>query len=141
MKTPEEQVQNQFHQVVVMPSYIELNGMPDFQPEQEAGVPIGVDQGVAAQVCRTPIIAPKCIKNLISILGPKGKINHLPNMFLGMAQDAKENELPTATLAIGLYDDDTSGMLPGQYVAELHLVVHRLPDDKELAENVPVARG
>jgi len=107
----------------------------------KGGGPVGVDHGIAAQVVRTPVIAPKCNENLHKILGPNGKINHLPNMFLAMAQDASAKELPSATLVVGMYGDDTAGILPGQYVAELHLVIHRMPDDKEVTENVPVPRG
>jgi hypothetical protein len=144
--TPEEQaIHDLYHQEVCAPDYsgdyMDISKLPEGGGIQaRGGGPCGVDHGIAAQVHRTPVIAPKCNTNLHKLLGPNGKINHLPNMFLAMAQDAAAKELPSATLAIGMYGDDTSGILPGQYVAELHLVIHRMPDDKEVAENVPVPR-
>jgi hypothetical protein len=129
----------------IMPDYLDVGKIPEVGDEPgvrkiSGKLPIGVDQGVSAQICRTPVVAPRCNENLHKILGPKGKIQHLPNMFLAMAQDASAQELPTATLAIGLYDDNTAGILPGQYVCELHLVIHRMPDDKDMRKHVDVKR-
>jgi len=137
--TPEEIVKDQFFQETVLPSYVDVNGLPDLTPQ--AGIPMGVDQGVAAMVVRTPKLTRKCTLNLRELAKPGGKLQQLPSMFEAIANDAAEQNLPTATLVVGMYGDDTSGVLPGQYVAQLHLVVHRMPDDKEFAENVPVARG
>ena len=65
------------------------------------------------------------------------KLDSLPNIFVRIATDAAEQNLPTATLVIGMCED-TVGVLPRQYVAELHLVVYRMPDDKDPNENIPV---
>lgn len=145
--TPEEKaIANLYTQSDCIPdygNYMDVDALPEKQEiKAKGGGPCGVDHGIAAQVTRTPVIAPKCNENLHKILGPNGKINHLPNMFLAMAQDAAAQDppLPSATLAIGMYGDDTAGVLPGQYVAELHLVIHRMPDDKKVTENVPVSR-
>lgn len=140
--SPEEIVASLYTEEVIMPPhYMDVRELPEGGKEIKGKLPIGVGQGCAAQVCRTPLIAPKCNENLHKILRPGGKINHLPNMFLAMAQDAAEKDLPSATLAVGLYDDDTRGVLPGQYVAQLWLVIHRMPDEKKVEENVSVPGG
>ena len=138
--TPEEQLDALYSQEDVFPQYyMDVAAIPSSGEVQIKGkLPIGVDHGISAQVCRTPVIAPKCNENLHKILGPGGKINHLPNMFLAMAQDANENQLPSATLIVGLCDDDTTGVLPGQYICQLWLVIHRMSDEKKVEENVPV---
>jgi len=130
--TPEEL----YSQEDVFPNYMDVGEVGEVQIEGK--LPIGVDHGISAQVCRTPIIAPKCNDILHKILVPGGKINHLPNMFGAMAQDANEQKLPSATLVVGLCDDDTTGVLPGQYVCQLWLVIHRMPDEKKVGENLPV---
>ena len=138
-------IEDLYTQEDILPDYMDVSKLPSaengpIERKIEGKLPIGVDQGLAAMVVRTPVIANRCTQNLCKILGPKGKIQHLPNMFAAMAQDAKDQDLPTATLAIGLYDDDTRGVLPGQYVCELHLVVHRMPDDKSPDKHVDVER-
>lgn len=127
-----------YSQEDVLPNYVDVSDLPEREIEMKGKLPIGVDHGVAAQICRTPVIASKCNEILHKILEPGGRINHLPNMFLAMAQDASEKKLPSATLVIGLYDDDTSGVLPGQYVCQLWLVIHRMSDEKKVEESLSV---
>lgn len=134
-------IQQLYSQEDILPAtYLDSSKMGNDIEIKGPPLPIGVNQGVAAQILRTPIIAPKCNQIIHGLLGPNGKINHLPNMFLAMAQAAVRNNLPVDKLAIGLYGDDTSGVLPGQYVCEMHLVIYRMPDEKEIAENVPIPR-
>jgi len=138
--TPEEQLDALYSQEDIFPEYyMDVKELPESGEVRITGkLPIGVDHGISAQVCRTPVIAPKCNENLHKILGPNGKINHLPNMFLAMAQEANEQKLPSSTLVVGLCDDNTTGVLPGQYVYQLWLVIHRMSDEKKVEENVPV---
>lgn len=128
--SPEELIKTLYTQEDVQADYSYLNKMPEVKGE----CPVGVGQGVAAQVCKTPIIATKCNENLLQVL-KNGKINNLPNMFLAMARDAADKNLQSATLIVGLGGDDTRGVLPGQYIPQLWLVVHRMPDDKEIDEH------
>lgn len=125
-------------QIIVGCPSIDLSKLETPQElEQAPGYPIGVDSSAAAQVIRTPLIAGKCTENLNKAI-KTDKFNHMPNMFLKMAQDAEEQKLPSATLVIPFHENDTAGVLPGQYVSELHLVIHRMPDDKELEESISV---
>lgn len=137
--SPEEILEGLYTQEDVTPNhYVEWEDIPveGNEIQMKGKLPIGVDQGVAAQVCRTPLISPKCNTNLHEIL--KGKINHLPNMFLAMAQEAADKNLPSSTLVIGLCGDDTSGVLPGQYISQIWLVIHRMSDEKKIEESLPV---
>lgn len=95
---------------------------------------MGTKQGVAAQVVKTPLMADKCTENIRKAVA---ELSAMPNVFAKIVQDANEQNLPSATLVIGMCND-TVGVLPGQYVAQIHLVVHRMPDDKELNDNIPL---
>ena len=125
---------DQNFQIIVGCPVVQLDDSPT---EQVTGYPIGVESSVAAQVIKTPLIAPKCTENLNQAIQGE-KFTHLPNMFLQMARDASDKSLPSATLVVPFHENDTKGVLPGQYVSEIHLVIHRMPDDKEVEESVPV---
>ncbi len=133
--SPEEVLNSLYTQENVQADYSYLREMPS-ETQMKGNCPVGVGQGVAAQVCKTPLIAPKCNENLMQVLN-NGKINNLPNMFLAMARDANEKNLPSATLVVGLGGDDTRGVLPGQYIPQLWLVIHRMPDEKDVNEHSP----
>jgi len=138
--TPEEILKSLYTQEVIQPNYIDVGEIKESGDIEIKGppLPIRVGQGVAAQVHKTPPIARKCTLNLVEAFKPNGKFNHIPNMFLAMAQNAEANDLPHDVLAVGLYDDDTTGVLPKQYVLQLWLVIHRMPDEKKVNENLPV---
>jgi hypothetical protein len=84
-----------------------------------------------ASVSRTPDLAPICQENIRKAVS---ELHALPNIFARIVQDAVDQDLPTATLVVGLCPD-RSDVLPNQYVAQIHLVVYRMPDDKKLGEN------
>lgn len=128
--------EHNFQIIVGCPS-VDLSQFDPGKLEQAPGYPIGVDSNAAAQVVKTPLIAPKCVENLNQAI-QKDTFTHLPNMFLKMATDAQKQDLPSATLVIPFHENDTAGVLPGQWVSEMHLVIHRMPDDKELEASVPV---
>ena len=126
------------HYEIIVGDFSDPNwDQPQEKKEAVKGLPIGVESNAAAQVTRTPLIAPKCTQALNQAIN-KGALLNLPNMFASMAKDTEGQELPTATLVMPFHQNDTAGVLPGQYVTELHLVIHRMPDDKELEESVPV---
>ena len=119
-----------FEIIVTAPTFVEM--------EKVTGLPIGVESNAAAQVVRTPVISPECNEKLHKAL-KEGKFNHLPNMLLKMAQGANDREANKDVLIIPLYED-TRGVLPGQYVAEIHLALYRMPDDKQVEEDIKVVR-
>lgn len=128
---------NQNFEIIVGGPAFNTDDSPAEIQQQVTGYPIGVESNVAAQIIKTPLIAPKCSENLNQAIQGE-KFTHLPNMFLQMARDADENGLPAATLVVPFHENNTAGVLPGQYVSEIHLVIHRMPDDKSVEESVPV---
>lgn len=58
----------------------------------------------------------------------------LVDMFNAASKDAQEKDLPSATLVVPYYDDQCN-LQPGDWAAELHLVVRKVvsPDEAEAA--------
>lgn len=94
-----------------------------------------INQSVKIQVSKTPRIAKVCTENLTKCLS-SGRMNDLPDIFDTMVNDAIEHDLPTATLAIGLHENSADGVLPGQYVTEIHLVIKRFDGEEAGEEGV-----
>lgn len=133
--SPEQILESLYTQEDIQADYSYVKEMPT-EKQMKGSCPVGVGQGVAGQVVRTPLIAPRCNENLMQAIN-SGKMSNLPNMFAAMAVDASDKELESATLVVGLGGDDTRGVLPGQYIPQLWLVIHRMPNDKKLDDHCP----
>lgn len=70
-------------------------------------------------------LAPDCVKK-IEGLGDNESIRRgFRGMFEALANEATSQKLPASTMVMVLYDEN-SNIQPGEYAAELHLVVRKV---------------
>ena len=85
---------------------------------------VPINHSVSVTVERTPALCPASTRHLRESLD---KFQHLPNLFEAIAVDAKKANLEIAPVVIPMWNDQDD-LQPGQYVAEIHLIVKKVHD-------------